>query len=75
VYDNRIGNERMLSKSGFDSFKLDAKTADLNLAVDASDKFEVAVRTVANQISGPVKTGAFKERVLNKSLGGQFGLV
>ena len=75
MYDDRICNQRMLPKSRFDSVKLDAKTANLNLPIDAPDKFKVAVRPVANQISGPVKTGTFKERVLNKSLGCQFGLV
>ncbi len=54
--DRRLGDARMGGERRLDLAELDAEAAQLDLAVDAPEELEVAVRPPAHQIAGAVET-------------------
>ena len=64
-----MGGERR-----FDFSEFDAKAPDLDLMIETSEKLEVAVGAIADQVAGLVEAGAgdVTEGVGNESFGGEF---
>src|SRR5258706_9644308 len=64
----------MGAQSRLDLTKLDSKTANLHLKIQASQEFEVAVRAVPGQVAGLVEPCGWlrAERVANEFLGREF---
>src|SRR4051794_34605526 len=75
--NNCFTNRFMLRKTAFNFAKLDAKSANLYLVIQASQKFEIAILEVAHEITGSVQTraGLVAERIWNKASQGQFGTI
>src|SRR5262245_33941614 len=67
----------MLRQARFDLSQFDPKAANFDLGVIAPLKFDLAVRQVARQVSGPIHAGAdlVGERADYKSLCSQFRTV
>src|SRR5215208_7261511 len=63
----------MLREHRFNLAELDAKTADLDLIVNPSEKLDVAVRKIASQIAGLVEpcSGLLAETVSDKRFAGE----
>ena len=55
----------MLAQYRFDLAEFDPVTANLDLVVGATEKFDVAVRQVAREVTGPVKP---RPRVIAKRI-------
>ncbi len=65
----------MLLESRLDVAQLDAETPQLDLVIEAAEKFESAVGATAGQVAGAVEPGAVSpaERIGDEALGGQGG--
>src|SRR5690348_2598208 len=48
----------MFPERGLDFAQLDAEAADLDLMIDASEEFEIAVRAPAGEVAGAIQRGA-----------------
>src|SRR5690349_16377939 len=53
--DRRLADRALFAQGGLDLSELDAEAADLDLLVDASQEFEVAVGAEAGQVAGAVE--------------------
>ena len=62
-------------QGGFDFAELDAVAANLDLAIDAADELQRAIRAPANQIAGAIELALDIERVGHEAFGAQLGSV
>ena len=74
--DGGVGDGGVLAQDGFDFAGFDAVAAELDLVVDASEEFEVAVGAVADEVAGAVEAlRRVVEGVGDEAFGGEFGAV
>ena len=75
--DRDLADGGVLCDTGFDLSQFDAVSADLDLMIDATKKFDTPVCSEAHQITSAVKArpSLAAERVGDKFLGRQLGLV
>ena len=64
----------VLAQHGFNLAELDAEAAELDLVVDASQVFDVAVGQPAHEVAGLVEA-AWTEGIGDELLGGEFGTI
>ena len=57
-HDDRLGDGRVGGQRGLDLAQLDPQAADLDLAVDAAEEDDGAVRPPADQVAGLVQASA-----------------
>src|SRR5438094_9450471 len=76
-HDDAVADAVLTSQGQFDLFQFNSKSADLDLVVDASEKFDIPIRPVTNQITGFVKSrpSVVAERIVDKLFVGQLRTV
>src|SRR5262249_1241189 len=72
-YD-RFSHPFMLDQCGFNLLQFDAMSANLHLLIDAPEKFDIAVGSIADPVSRPVESCAlaFTKGIRHKLLSGPF---
>ncbi len=73
--DHGFGNGRVGQQSALDFAGFDAETANFHLCVDAAQALQPAVIESARQIAGGVEFALRVQRVRDKPLGRQLGLI
>src|SRR5690349_6926760 len=74
--DGAVANRRMIFKRGGDLAQFDTIASQLDLIVNAPEKFNIAVGQKAAEVAGPIESGpGGSERVRHETLGGQIGAV
>ena len=60
----------MLGERAFDFTQLDTEPSQLNLLIEATDKFDLSAATISSQVTAAVKTSAWliAKRVWNEPL-------
>jgi hypothetical protein len=51
---DRLADTRMLHKGGLDLTEFNAEPADLHLVIKPTQKLQIAVRQIANEMPGPI---------------------
>ena len=70
---NRIADFSVLRQCSFYLAEFDPEPAHLNLSIDAANEFDLARRTIPNQVAGAVQTIAFgRNRIAHKPFLCQF---
>ncbi len=57
-HDDGFAHGGMAQQRGLDLAGLDAKTAQLDLVVDAAQEFEVAIGQITREVPGPIEARA-----------------
>ena len=65
----------MFAQCRFDLAQFDAMATQLDLMVETSEEFEIAVALPANTVTGAVQPLARVKGIIDESLGGQLGVV
>src|SRR2546428_10616092 len=76
-HDHGFAHRRMLGQGRLDFTELDAKSAHLDLIVDAADELDLSGRAITNQIAGAIEARAriSRKRIAHESLGVEFGTI
>src|SRR5437867_3498184 len=75
--DDGLAHERMVVQDGLDLSQLDPITANLDLVVDAPEKFEIAVGQVPNQVARTIdsRIRLCKKGIANEPLRRELGAI
>ncbi|SAL03159.1 hypothetical protein AWB81_06341 [Caballeronia arationis] len=73
--NNGFAHRRMAGDLSFDLTEFDTEAADLDLMIIAPKKLEAAVASIASKVTRTIEASAGNERVVDETLGGEFGPV